>query len=262
MENTKLAFTSDQKAVVEREVKNAYSTMATLLEWVESDSLTGDMRETLPNLIEGYLKTIKDAIGFTGEESERMKELNKSMGQYLEEQIKDLEKALENHDSIGAISANVKQAFKKVNKWWDIEGFEYIRKEKISSGGTMQLELGFSLDSFTSYYSTTPITDKEAVKTKVQYLMEKGFQFAPKKRGFGSEILDNDNNRALLIEIIKEAFPSARITRFDNRLRLTNDVKDDCFTIIGVEVIVMNLLDVEKLHVEEKKFLFDENSLG
>lgn len=57
--------------------------------------------------------------------------------------------------------------------------------------------------------------------------MEKGFQFAP----------------------------SARITRFDNRLRLTNNAKDDCFTINGVEVIVMDLSDVERLHVEDFFYL-------
>ncbi|MEK3975537.1 hypothetical protein [Psychrobacillus sp. FSL K6-1267] len=259
MDNTKIKFTEDQKAVVEREIKQAYSAMATLLEWVKTDSLREDMKEALPSLVDSYMKTVKETIGFTGEESEREKEMTESIGQYYQKQINDLEKALESQQSVSSISAIVKVAFEKIEKWWDIEGFNYIREKEITAGGTVKLELGFMLDSFTSNYSTTPVSDKEQLKTKVQYLTDQGFEFTPKKRGYGLDLIDNDNNRKLLEKVIKAAFPSARVWSYNNHLRSTNNERDDRFIIRGVEMTIIDLSDIENLQIEEKTFLFDED---
>lgn len=254
-----MKFNEDQKAVVEREIKSAYSSLATLLEWVKTDSLREDMKETLLKLVDNYMRTVKETIGFTGEESEREKETTESIGQYYQKQIADLEKALENQQSITSISANVELVFKKLDKWWDIEGFNYIREKQITAGGFVKLELGFMLDSFTSSYSKTPISDKEELRTKVQYLMDKGFRFTPKKRGYGLDVIDNDSNRNLLEKLIKESFPSAKIWSFNNHLRRTNKEKDDHFILRGVEITIPEMTDIENLKVEEKFFLIDED---
>ncbi|MEK3976081.1 hypothetical protein [Psychrobacillus sp. FSL K6-1267] len=259
MDNAKMKFTEDQKAVVEREIKQAYSAMATLLEWVKTDSLREDMKEALPSLVDSYMKTVKETIGFTGEESEREKEMTESIGQYYQKQINDLEKALESQQSVSSISAIVKVAFERIEKWWDIEGFNYIREKEITAGGIVKLELGFMLDSFTSYYSTTPVSDKEQLKTKVQYLTDQGFEFTPKKRGYGLDLIDNDNNRKLLEKVIKTAFPSARVWSYTNHLRSTNNEQDDRFILRGVEMTIIDLSDIENLQIEEKTFLFDED---
>ncbi|MCK2000817.1 hypothetical protein MZM54_05365 [[Brevibacterium] frigoritolerans] len=260
MENTKMVFNDDQKEVIEREIKSAYGAMATLLEWVKTDSLREDMKETLPKLVDGYMNTVKETVGFTGVESEREKEMTESIGQYYQKQINDLQQALKNQQSISSISANVELAFKKIEEWWDIEGFNYIREKQITAGGVVKLELGFMLDSFTSRYSKTPVSDKDELKTKVQYLKDKGFQFTPKKRGYGLDLVDNDSNRKLLEKIIKEAFPSARIWSFDNHLRQTNNEKDDYFILRGVEITIFELCDIESLKIEQKYFLIDEDN--
>lgn len=259
MGNPKLKFNEDQKAVVEREIRNAYSSMATLLEWVKGDSLSEDMKETLPKLVDNYMRTVKETIGFTGEESEREKEMTESIGQYYQRQIKDLEKALESQQSISSITANAELAFKKIDKWWDIEGFHFIKERSITGGGAAKLELGFMLDSFTSSYSKTPASDKEKLKTKVEYLMEQGFAFTPKRRGYGLDLIDNDNNRQLLEAMIKKAFPSAMIWSFHNHLRRTNKEEDNHFILRSVEMTIVDLVDIEALEVEEKYFLFDED---
>jgi hypothetical protein len=233
--------------------------MAQLLEWVKTDSLREEFKEILLKLVDGYMKTVKETVGFTGEESEREKEMTESIGQYYQKQINDLQQALENQKSISSISANAELAFKKIDKWWDIEGFNYIRERQITAGGVVKLELGFMLDSFTSSYSKTPISDKDELKTKVQYLKDKGFQFTPKKRGYGLDLISNDNNQKLLEKLIKEAFPSARIWSFNNHLRHTNNEKDDYFILRGVEITILELSDIESLKIEERNFLVDED---
>lgn len=217
------------------------------------------MKETLPKLIDGYMKTVKETIGFTGEESEMEKELTKSITHYHQKQIKDLQQALEKQNSISSIAANAELAFKKIDKWWNIEGFHYIREKQITAGGNVKLELSFMLDSFIDMFSETPVSDKEELKTKLQYLEDKGFQFTPKKRGYGADLIDNDHNRKLLEKLIKVAFLSARVLSFGNHLRRTNKEKDDYFIIRAVEVTIMELSDIENLKIEEKCFLIDEN---
>lgn len=211
LEDKKITFNENQKAVVEREIQSAYTSMATLLEWIKTDSLSQDMKETLPKLIDGYMRTVKETIGFTGEESLHEKEMTKAVLKQYYKQIKELEKALENTQSISSISANVEIAFNKIEKWWDVEGFNYIKEKQITTGGTVKLVLGFMLSSSTSRYSKTPISDKEQLITKVQYLMDKGFEFTPKQRGYDLGLIDNDNNRKLLETLIKKAFPSCKI---------------------------------------------------
>ncbi|MEX3623738.1 hypothetical protein [Viridibacillus arvi] len=259
MAEQKLVLDADKKAVVEREIKSAYGALATLLEWVRNDSLTVEMKESLPNLVDLYLRNVKESIGFTGEESEREKEIKESIGQYYQKEIKELQQALANQNSIAGISATTKLAFEKIDKWWGIEGFDYIRKKSITEGGLIKLELGFMIDSLTSRYSKTPVSDKELLKTKVQYLEEKGFQFTPKKRGYRLDVIDNDNNRKLLQQIIKEAFPSSRIWKFENHMRRTNDEKDDYFVIRSVEITIVELSDIDRLEIQEKYFLIDED---
>ncbi|MBG9730736.1 hypothetical protein ABD87_14630 [Lysinibacillus sphaericus] len=252
-------FTEDQKAVTEREIKGAYGALSMLLELVQKDNLNDEMKETLPNLIESRLNTIKEVIGFTGEETESVKEMHQSLVQYQQKQIEDLKKALSNQNSIESISATVKMALDKIDKWWDIEGFEYIREKSITANGNISLKFGIMLDSFTSQYSTTPVTNKHNLQTKVQYLIDKGFQFTPKKRGYELDLIDNDKNRALVIELIKNAFPSARISEFKNYLRRTNNEKDDYFVLKEIDVMIYDLSDVENLEIQEKFFLLDED---
>lgn len=259
MAEQKLILDADKKAVVEREIKSTYSALATLLDWVQNDSLTIGMRETLPNLVDSYMRNVKESIGFTGEESDQEKEIKESIGQHYQKEIKELQQALANQNSITGISATAKLAFDKIDKWWDIEGFDYIREKSITAGGTIKLELGFMIDSLSSRYSKTPESDKELLKTKVQYLAEKGFQFTPKKRGYGLDVIDNDNNRILLQQLIKEAFPSARVWKFENHIRRTNDEKDDYFVIRSVEITIMELSDIEHLEIKEKYFLINED---
>ena len=253
MENTKPQFTDDQKAVVARDIKKAYGAMSSLLEWVDDDSLCEDMRESLPKLIDSYMKNVKDAIGFTGKESERDKEITESIGQHYQKQIKNLEDALENQHSIASIAANVEIAFKKIEKWWDVEGFNYIHEKTVVSGGKIQVNLGFMLNTFTSMYSDTPVSDRKQAKTKLQYLKDQGFMFTPKVRGNGVDLIDNEYNRGLLEGLITDAFPSAKIWSHQNRRLSHKD--DDTFILKYLEFIICDLKDVEQLTIEEKQFL-------
>lgn len=259
MENTKLVLNADEKAVVERELNLAYGSMSTLLDWVKTDKLTEEMKESLPSIVDSCMNSVKTAIGYTGKESERSKEMSESIGQYYQRQINDLEKALSSQNSIGSLAANTKLVFDKIDKWWDIEGFNYTSDKNIAESGMVNISLGFMLNSFANRYSATPVTDKAEAQTKVQYLEDKGFEFTPRDNGHDLDLLDNDANRKRLDQLVKSAFPSAKIWSFTNRLRRTNNEADDHFIIRSIDVSIFDLSDVEALVIEEKEFLLEED---
>lgn len=258
MTETNLTYTPDQKAVVRRELESAYGSMATLLDWVEKDKLTEDMRESLPGLVDLSMKQVKTTIGHTGEESERVKEMTESIGAMYKRQINDLQTALREQGSIGSLAANTKMLFQKIDKWWDIEGFNYSSEKSVAESGVIQIKLGFMLNSFTSRYSATPVSDNENLKTKTQYLRDQGFEFTPSLRGYDLDLLDSDTNRKLLEELIKKAFPSAKIWSIENRLRRSHNDEDECHIIRSLDVTIQDIADVENLVIEDKQFLEDD----
>lgn len=253
-----ITYTPDQKAVVRRELESAFGSMATLLDWLESDKLTTDMRESLPNLIDMALNQVKTTIGHTGEESEQVKEMSESIGAMYQRQIDNLQAALREQGSIGSLAANTKMLFGKIDKWWDIEGFNYSSEKSVAESGVICIKLGFMLNSFASRYSTTPISDKENLKTKTQYLRDQGFEFTPSLRGYDLDLLDNDTNRKLLDQLIKTAFPSAKIWSVENRLRRSQTEDDECLIIRSLDVTIQDIADVENLVIEDKQFLEDD----
>lgn len=259
MREQKILLNADQKIVVERDIKAAYNALATLSEWAKNDGLNEEMKETLPTVVDGYMNSVKEAIGYTGEKSEREKEMTESIAVYYQKQIKELKAALDDNNSISSIPGNLELAFEKVKKWWNVEGFRYIRKKSLTHNGYMELELGFMLESFFDSMSMTPSKDKQKHQTKIEYIKSKGFQFAPSTGHRDLELLDNDFNRNALSELITEAFPSAKVHSIKNRLQAAGRYEKSDFVITGLEVIIYDLSDIENLVVEEKIFADDDD---
>lgn len=258
-ESEKIILNENEKKVSLRETRNAVHSLSTLHDFIRNNNLTIEMRETLMSLTDSYVKEIKEIINFTGNPTERIQSLNKSTHELKNKEIQELKDALKKQHTIVGLTSNIKLMFEKIEKWWDIEGFEYIKEKNISSKGYVQLTLGFLLDSFSLEYSKTPVSDEEELKTKVAYLQEKGFVFASKTSGNGYELLDTDNNRLLLEQLIKETFPSAKLYSVRNHYRENRRNNESFFVIRYVELVIYDLNDIEQLKIEEKKFLLDEN---
>ena len=216
MNEEMVQFTTDEKAVLEREIKSAYHALSTLLDWVKNDGLNEEMKESLPYLVDSYMSKVKEVLGFTGKESDRSKEMKKAVMMQYQKRIQELEEALKDTAQISGLSETIKVAFNKVNKWWKEEGFGYISEKAITDNGIMKMELQFSLSNFLYTYSDTPESDKDLLNNKIFELKQKGFQFAPKRNGRELEVLDNDNNRSIIMAMVKEAFPTAKVWEFRN----------------------------------------------
>lgn len=257
MDETKVILNTDQKAVVERDVKKVYGTLVQLLNWVNEDALTVEMKETLPSIIDSCMKDVKKAIGWTGEESEREKEMKQSIGHYYEQKVKELEQALAAQNSIAGVPANIQLITNRIEKWWKVAGCNYVKDIFIRKTGKIEVHFGFSFSPLMTSYSETPVTDQVKAKTKIEYLEEKGFQFVNRKMGQGDvDVIDNDVNRKLLHELITGAFPSAKIYQIENYMRYP---EANTFIIRSMEVIIHDINDVEQLIVPNIDFADDDD---
>jgi|GEM_PF-2934168 len=247
MEEQKLVvLNTDQKEVVQRRAKDAFFALKQLADWVEGDQLSEEMRETLPNLIHMHLSDVKKAIGHTGEESDREKEMTRAITKNMQDRIKELEKMVENQTSILSVKQQLKAIGDKLNVWWDEKGFNYIKDIGFSSGGNIIITFGFMLESMSLRYSDTPDSDQRAALKKIQDFKDQGYVFIKNKDENDKELVDCEKNRELLIELITSTFPSAIITKWENHRYVYKCPDQGKFYLRSFEVIIYDYSDIEE----------------
>lgn len=242
-----IVLNEDQKEVVLGRSKDAYFAIKQLNEWIQSDSLSEEMRETLPSLISHHLTDIKKAIGFTGEEPDRFKEMTKALNKAREDRISELEKMVESQNSILVVKQQLKSIGDKINKWWDDQGFNYIKEISFSENGNIKVILGFMLDSLSLRYSDTPASDKKSAKEKIHGFINQGYLFAKSESETDKELIDCDHNRELLTKLIAKSFPSAVVYRWENHRYMEKGPDKDKFYIRYAEAYIYDYSDIENL---------------
>jgi hypothetical protein len=246
-ESNMVTLNDDQKEVIKRRSNDAFFAIKQLNDWVQSNSLTVEMRETLPSLITHHLTDIKKTVGFTGEEPDHIKEMTRQMNQNLHNRIAELEKMVDSKNSILSVKQQLHSIDRKINKWWDEKGFNYIQDITFTGGGNIKVVFGIMLDSLSLNYSDTPDTDKNEAKAKVQGFVDNGFMFVKYKHGREKDLIDCDHNRELLLNLIKSAFPSANITSFRNHRIMQHGEDKGKFLIRDFEVYIYDYEDIENL---------------
>jgi hypothetical protein len=242
-----IVLNKDQKEVVDRRSKDAFFAITQLNDWVQSDSLSEEMREMLLCLATSYLSDIKKEVGFTGEEPDHIKEMTRQLNQNLHDRIQELEHMVNSQNSILTVKQQLKSIDEKINLWWDEEGFNYVQDITFTGGGNIKVIFGFMLDNVALRYSTTPHSDKEVLNDKIQKFVDQGFILAKKNYGNEKDLIDCEQNRNLLIQMIKTAFPSARILSFKNRIYMTDGPDKDKYVLRDLEVNIYDYADIENL---------------
>ena len=207
--------------------------------------MNDEMKETLPSLIQSHLNDIEKAVGYTGLPSEKDKEMTLSVNKYLQEQVKELQAIVDNTDDFLPIKGNLTLIAKKIDKWWDEKGFNFISELTFSKNGNINITFGFMLDSFSSNYSETPDTEERLAKEKFENLKKDGFIFIKEKNGSENKLIDCDENRVLLKNLIHTVFPTAKIVSVRNRLH--NSHTEDILFVRDMEVIVYNYEEIKNL---------------
>jgi hypothetical protein len=222
MEENFVKLNEDNKMVIKRRTNEMIEAAKFLSGSVSNDELDIEMKETLPGLMQNHLNNIMTAVGYTGLPSERDKEINQSVNKYLQEQIKELQALVENNNDFTPVKGNISLIGKKIDKWWDEKGFNYISELTFNKYGNINITFGFMLDSFSSNHSETPDTEEKLAREKFDNLIKDGFIFLKERNDSEKNLIDCDENRELLKKLIHSVFPTAKIMSFTNRLHNNN----------------------------------------
>lgn len=253
MDKKYINLTEDEKAVFKREGTKISQNLGMLNKLINDNKLNDELKNNILKVIQFSLNDINEALHFLNEKSDLEKDIELSMIKEYQLKIKQLEESIQSKEQIANVIIPTKMLFEKIDKWWKTEGFNYIRTESLTSRCNIELELSILLESYSIMYTKKPETAKKMLQTQKQYLMDKGFQF--KSNESKSYLIDNDNNKSLLISLIKESFPSAKIWNINNHLAEVDN--EQFFAIDSLKLTILDILDVENLMFEEKDFILD-----
>ncbi|KLU74218.1 hypothetical protein [Clostridium botulinum] len=213
MEDKIIKLDVDSKEVCLKALKDINSNLGFMFELIQKDTLSEEMRDTLSKLFEYRMADISKKTGYDSLSAKVLDEKHKAIRE-ANTKIHELERKLGSEDLTDKIKEQIKYLTGLVDKWWDIEGFNYIKEIFFRKYGSLEVNLGFSFTDFSaSRYSDKPITAKEEHKSWIEEVVERGFKIE-KCKGYGFVLIDCESNRQMLIDMIKNRFPSAEILQF------------------------------------------------
>lgn len=131
--------------------------------------------------------------------------------------------------------------------WWNRDGFGYIKEYGYTEYGRSEAKLGFSFHRH-SVFSKTPVTDRETKQQWLDGLKENGYRIYESDNGNDRELIDCPENRKLLMELIKECFPSALVEGF--KTSVIYESMDPLFKIDHVKIHISELSELKRLETE------------
>jgi hypothetical protein len=247
MDENIIKLNIDSKEVCLKALKDMNGQIGFFYDLIKKDQLTEEMRDNLSSLFEYSMSDLSKQTGYDSNSAKKVEEKHAEI-RNLNLKIRELEEKLGSDDITDKVSAQIKHLTDLVEKWWDIDGFKYIREIFVRPYGTLEITFGFSFNDFSSSYSDKPITVKEKHKSWIEEVQERGFRLINSNRDVN--LIDDDHNRKLLAELIKNRFPSAKILQWENYAVY----KTDKFQLRSVNVLIKELREVKALEEYVSKF--------
>lgn len=240
------ALSEDQQAVARRHLQDALLSCQTLMEAV---SRTGQVPEVAASALAVAEFRLADVARLFGVETdgvakqeERYAALRRANGR-----VRELEELLGQGASAQQTAAALKTLAKRLNQWWDQEGFGHISEMRFTDGG--HLDVTFSCHLFGAFRlldSPTPVSDKQRRAQWLQSLSERGYDVVDDEGSRDMELLDTDASRAVLLQLFAKHLPSSRVIAFTNHSN-----RKGAFTMRDVRLYIYDLEDVAALAVCE-----------
>lgn len=246
-----VVLTEDNKALGLKELKDLYSAVGTLYGWIDTDTLTVDMKETLFSLIESYTATAAKYIGFDSQAQEKIDKMHKDIRE-ANGKIYELRAKLADEGSPEIIKEFLAKGHDAIYTWWKSLGFSLVTDDSFHGYGYMAK---FCTDiGHISFCSTHPSKDKEEKEDKLQKMLDDGWDLNIPNRERSYYVLDTQNNRDKLLTLVRSKFPSAKINKWVN----WNLGQGDDFYIRDFEVIIYDYQEIKDM-MEFAKTLKEED---
>lgn len=199
---------------------------------IDDNTLEEGYKETLLKNLHNRVIDMLDVLGYETilkkENEERYKEI-KSINTENRELRRQLGEKVSNED----MREKLKNLSKITKDWWRKEGFGHISEISYSENGYVKLKLSGHIFDDYDY-------DEATGTKKSDYLISKGFEVSVESRSGGS-VIDNDNNKKLLEQLLLSKYPSSDIVSITNWKSRNSDNYD----LRDIEVMIYNLEDIK-----------------
>lgn len=236
-----VTLNADQKAVALKKVRDTISALGHLGNLIETESL--EVGHGL-NVLHVAEYSLADISKLTKIETDSAAERERRHAQLraANMRVHELERQMGEAAGVAHVQMGIRDLGKKLNSWWDLEGFGHISSIRFTDYGNC--EVVFSCMLFGRYHiidSPTPLSDKERKALWLKSLEERGFLLCddPDEK---DHIQDCDATREALCQLFASRLPSAKVIEFTNhRSRLRG------FHLRDVKVFIYNLEDIVQL---------------
>ena len=238
-------LTADDKSVVLKELVSLNAAMKQLRENINANNLTEEMRDCLVSILNSCALNCSEMLAYDSKNSVESK-IRDNMFKTINEEVRSLRKQLLKNNKSDGITEFLIELESALYKWWKSNGFSVITD---TSFGAYGFNGEFSLDiSLISFMSTRPVTDSECKQSKLEKMVEEGYELVKESRTC-YELLDTPKNRELIISLLKNKFPSVKIMRWNNVLASN---ESDKFILRGFEAYIKDLSEIEEILNETK----------
>lgn len=242
--NELVVLNEDQKAVAVKSLKDLYFAVSEMHTRLLAGELDVEMKDTLFSLFESYVSEASKVIGYDSNASKAIAEKHDEIRK-ANQQIHELEEKLANNTQVDGLTKLMYAMHTALYDWWKIQGFNLVTDD---SFGVYGYKARFCLDTrHISFMSRHPVTEKRNQKSKLEKMIEEGYEFILED-GDEYVLLDNENNRQKIINLLKSKFPSSDIICWSNWCVH----KTDKFRLKDFECYIRDLSEMKQV-IEEMK---------
>lgn len=220
--------TAEQEKNAEKLYRDIASSLSFMLESIKSGNLSEEMKECHLSLAEHYVKDFCDLFGYEGILKKKFEERHGEI-MALNVQNRELREQLGRKVSNEDLRERCKNIVEVVRKWWNIEGFGHMSEAWFDSYGRYHTKLSGYI--FECHYDV-----REKRGTKAIKLANMGFVLDKED---GDSVVDNDSNRKVLIDLLKNRFPSVEIRECQSI-----SYKNHPATMQDVEIVIFDMDDI------------------
>jgi len=237
-----VTFNEDSKAFISKEVKSINSSLYFLLEKVQKGEIDNELKDTLLENVELALANVMKEVAYNGDTTEKVNERYEETKR-LVKIISELEAKLKSEDMTDKIKEQLTGLSESLDKWWKEYGFRYVEDIQFSDYGTMSAKLRFNFNNFSSIYSNKAVSKANKFEKWLNDLQVRGYKLIRNNDGKVVGLLDCDQNKKLLKELITSTFKSVKIKSIETGPSFEHDE----FEIQSINITIKDLKELKAL---------------
>lgn len=235
----------DQTEYVLKEIGELYSEVAYLSSEFRHSRLTEEMRSTVCSLMEYRLARINKTLGYYGDLNTEMERRSEEL-RNANMRARNLEKLVGSTRPLDGFAQLLQHLQDELRSFWREHGFGHVSDVDFTGYGIIKVKYGFFLDKhmWSILPSETPATDRKNHAAWIRELSDAGYVLVTEEGDREYCLLDCDQNRRLITDLLTARYPSLHIFKWENIPLHKCAGYPHGSRIFGLEVTIKDVKDI------------------